>query len=111
MDKSNIVLLVVVLLIGLALGSIVFPRTTGSGQYPVVTVKAQPYQIYPVFAECTTVSGTAMVTYITGFAGPTGEVTTIYPQGQTLPSEYIVTVTTAESLSPIFQTQGTASSC
>lgn len=111
MDKPNIVLLVVVLLIGLALGSTAFSRTTGSGQYPVVTVMVQPYQVYPVFAECTTISGTAVTTHVTGFGGPTGEVTTIYPHAQTLPSEYIATVTTAENLSPIFETQGTAASC
>jgi len=137
LNKAIISGVVVALVIGLAFGSFVFPRTTtltttqvttkaqiityqvtlsskGSattaGEYPVVTLTAVVVDVYYFTAECTTVSGTPAVTYINGPGGQLTTVVTVY--NGTLPQKYFATVTTNyASLSASFTTQPFTGSC
>jgi hypothetical protein len=119
-NKSIIPTVIVALIIGLAFGSLAFPRTstqtttqattetlvttvttTGSNSaYPLVTVTRVGVLFYAVVATCTTVSGTRSIVYVT--EGATTGVTTIYPPN--LPQQYSVKVVTATTVGAGFQT-------
>ncbi|HXW94242.1 MAG TPA: hypothetical protein VEJ19_00870 [Nitrososphaerales archaeon] len=121
-------LLVVALIVGVAFGTVFFPRTltlsstqtttktttllslqtttltlvSNNQSYPVVTVTRITVLVYPVVATCTTVSGTRSVVYTYASGGQTTSVTTIYPSD--LPQQYLVTVVTASTVSGVNQT-------
>ncbi len=109
MNKSTVSGMVVLLLLGLAFGSVFFPRTitqtttsvttltiTGSssaiGSYPVVTATVVTILVVPVVATCTTVSGTQSIVYTYAVGGQSTTLTTVYPPH--LPQEYQVTLVT-----------------
>jgi len=124
-------------MVGLAIGVVVFPRTTtitttqattttqiityqatlsstgrgsGAGGYPVVTLTAIIVDVYHLAGECTTSAGTPMVTH-TEFPGDqTTTVVTIY--NGTLQQQYMATVTTdCASQSASFTTQPFTGPC
>ena len=121
-------LLVVGLIIGVAFGTVFFPRTltlistqtttqtttlstirtttltliSNNRSYPLVTVTRIIVLVNPVVATCTTVSGTRSVVYVYALLGQTTSVTTIYPPG--LPQQYLVTVVTASAVTEVNQT-------
>jgi hypothetical protein len=123
LNKSTISVVVVALIIGVALGSVAFPRTStltstevtalyttqtttltiisNNLTYPIVTATRITILVIPVMATCTTISGTMSVVYTYGIGQMTTE-TTVYPPN--LPQEYWVTVVTASTFSASNQT-------
>jgi hypothetical protein len=119
LNKSTVSVVIVALMIGLAFGILVFPRTitltstqtttttkiityqvtlsyrgivSTTGEYPLVTLTAIIVDVYYYEPECTTISGTPIVTYTNGPGGQLTKVVTVY--NATLPQQYLATVTT-----------------
>ena len=119
MNKVLVSGTVIALLVGVAFGVFLFPRTTTltttqvstatqtityqvtlsstvsaktAASYPVVTFTAVIVDVYFFSPECTTISGTPIVTYTNGPGGQTTTVVTI--SNSSLPQQYIATVTT-----------------
>jgi len=127
-DGTIVSLLVIALIIGVAFGTIFFPRTltltstqtttqtatlstirtttltliSNNQSYPLVTATRITVLAIPVVATCTAVSGTRSVVYTYASLGQTTSVTTIYPSN--LPQQYLVTVVTASTVSASNQT-------
>ena len=127
MIKSVIPVAAVALIIGLAAGAILFPRTStltttqettkiatttvfssASLPYTVVTFTVVGLQTYVVVVGCTTVLNGTTTTLTEQFGGPTS-VTTVYPSS--LPPVFIVTLVTSEGESAYLTTQYTTGSC
>jgi hypothetical protein len=115
--------MLVLLLLGVALGSVFFPQTvthtttqiatqtttnvttltvTTNSSFPLVTATVITVLVEPVIATCTTVSGTTSIVYGYGYLGETTTVTTLFPPG--LPHEYQVTQVTASTVTASNQT-------
>ena len=137
MNRSIVSGIIVALVIGLAFGTVIFPRTTimtttqqvtttqvityqvtltsiGSTstylQYQVVTLTAVVVDVYLFKGECTTIFGTPTVTYTNG---PGGQLTTVVTvHNSTLAQQYVATVTTDYTiLSVSFTTEPFTGSC
>jgi hypothetical protein len=136
LNKSIVPVAVVALIIGLAFGMVVFPRTTtltttqtttmtqmttyqvimsttgnssAEVSYPVVTFTVVTVLVYFFQGECTTVSGTPSVTYTNGPVGQLTMVTTVYHTS--LPGQFSATITTELIGSYSFITEPFAGSC
>jgi hypothetical protein len=129
MDKTIISSVIVSLVLGVAIGSIAFPRTTiqtttqtttttqiityqvteSMKNIPVVTLTAIKVLVFHYVATCTTVSGRPFVTYTSGPGGQTTTVVTTY--GGTLPQEYVATITTESGVSASLTTYPFTGSC
>ena len=137
LNKGAVSGVIVALIIGTAIGTIAFPRTntttltqtttttqiitfqvtksyTGNGSgaqtLTTVTLTAIIVDVYYLSGGCTTVNGTAYVTY-TQFPG--NQLTTVVTiHNGTLPQEYVATVTTDyQSNSASFTTQPFSGAC
>jgi len=117
-------LLVVVLIIGVAFGTVFFPRTltltstqtttlhtiqtttltivSNNQSYPLVTATVITILVDHAVVACTTVSGTRSIVYTLLPMGESTTVTTIYPPN--LPQNYLVTLVTNSTVSGSIQT-------
>jgi len=142
MKSSTIVSLVgvavIMLIIGMALGSVTFPVTRTetttllssvtstetetqtllsnvSGlSYPTITITYQQILVDQVVPTCTTISGIATVIYTYAFPGESTTVTYLFPPSYryNLPSDrFYVTVTTNSTVSASNQTEPFSGSC
>lgn len=136
LNRSTVLIAVVALMIGLALGSVFSTRTMtltttqlttttrtipyqvtqssysppGNEAYPSVTLTAVIVDVYYYYGVCTTISGTPAITYTNGPGGQLTTVVTVY--SASLPQQYIATVTTDyTSISNSATTQPYAGSC
>ncbi len=112
MKGTTVVLLVVVLFIGLALGSaLTYQLKTpenGGATYSTVTLAVQSVYFYHGLLTCETVSGAAVTTYV-NYGGTIGW-TTIFNASLT-GAVYAVTVTTTGGGQSVFYTQGPTPTC
>ena len=121
-------LMVVALIVGIAFGTVFFPRTltltttqtttqttilpttetttltliSNNQSYPLVTATFLTVLVNNVVATCTTISGTRSIVYTYLPLGGTTTVTTIYPPN--LPHQYLVTIVTNSTVSASNQT-------
>lgn len=84
-------------------------NASGTKSYTTVTFTRITILVVPVVGTCTTVSGTATVTYIEASGGQSTTVTTIYPPNQS--GSFYVTVVTASAVSGSEQTHPFTGSC
>ncbi|MDG6907213.1 MAG: hypothetical protein JRN20_15675 [Nitrososphaerota archaeon] len=114
----------VALIIGVAVGAIVFPQTktetttlvtnsSDQSSYPTITITQQRVDVYQVVGTCTTISGSATVVYTYAHLGESTNVTYIYPPqyAYSRPSNYLVTVTTNSTAIQSNHTQPYTGSC
>ena len=82
--------------------------TSGTKSHAVVTFTVVGIESYFVIVTCTTNASGATTTYTEQMGGPTSATTVIPPN---LPSDFIATVTTAQTFSGVFTTEHMTSQC